>query len=109
MRGNPIGTIIVVDARGFKAPRGVHQARDHIGTYYDNLNNIFSRGDCKPVWARMMWRFRDALNTTDPSHPIIVAFYCKSGKHRSVGLAWALTTLLRERGWVVELRHTMRE
>ena len=57
----------------------------------------------------MMWRFCDTLRTTDPAHPIIVAFYCKSGKHRSVGLAWALTTLLRERGWVVELRHTMRE
>ena len=58
----------------------------------------------------MTWHLRDALLRTDPAHPAIVAFYCKSGKHRSVGLAWALTKFLRqEPSWNVELWHTMRE
>ena len=40
--------------------------------------------------------------------PIIVAFFCRSGKHRSVGLAWTLTKIPREHDWNVELWHAMR-
>ena len=53
---------------------------------------------------------RSELPGNDTMRPLIVAFYCKSGKHRSVGLAWALTQILRrEHDWNVELCHTMRE
>ena len=56
-----------------------------------------------------MTRLRDELLSNDRMRPVIVAFYCKSGKHRSVGLAWTLTKILREHDWNVELWQTMRE
>ena len=106
----PQGTIILVDARGFKATRGQPPpARHRIGTCYENLHDLVRHRDFAKVWPRLMWRLSDALHNTDHAHPVAVAFYCKSGKHRSVGLAWALTKILRERYWDVGLRHTMRE
>ena len=46
----------------------------------------------------------------DPMRPLIVAFYCKVGKHRSVALAWTLTNISRrDPALNVELWHTMRE
>ena len=84
-------------------------ARGHIGTYYKHLRDIVTHRDFAAVWSRATWHLGDALSRADTAHPVIVAFYCKSGKHRSVGLAWALTKILRERDWNVELRHTMRE
>ncbi len=58
-----------------------------------------------------MMRLRDEVLNGDPMRPVIVAFYCKSGKHRSVGLAWTLNKILlrQEPAWNVELWHTMRE
>ena len=108
--GKPTGAIPLVDARGFKTPPGQRQpARQHIGTYYDNLRAIVTHSDFATVWSRVTWHLSDALSRAAPTSPVVVAFYCKSGKHRSVGLAWALTKILRERDWGVELRHTMRE
>ena len=106
----PIGTIILVDARGFKEPHGQRPATHHIGTYYQNLRDIIRHRDFLLGWPPLMMRLRDELLSNDTMRPLIVAFYCKSGKHRSVGLAWALTQILRrEHDWNVELWHTMRE
>ena len=108
--GKPIGAILLVDARGFKTPPGHRPpARQHIGTCYNNLRDIVTHRDFATVWSRVTWNLSDALSRADPASPVVVAFYCKSGKHRSVGLAWALTKILRERDWNVELRRTMRE
>ena len=102
----PTGTVILVDARGFKT----HQ-RDtyHIGTHELNLQGILRHPNFLQVWPRLTRRLPDALLDRDHSRPADVAFYCKSGKHRSVGLAWALTHMLRELGWNVDLWHSMRE
>ena len=60
------------------------------------------------LWPRLMASLKDELlSREDRKRPIIVAFYCKSGKHRSVGLAWTLTKILRSKGWNVDLWHTM--
>ena len=61
------------------------------------------------VWPRLVMRLRDELLSSDRMRPVIIAFYCKSGKHRSVGLAWTLTKILREHDWNVDLWHAMRE
>ena len=63
--------------------------------------------DFTQLWPRLMARLRDELLSSDRMRPVIVDFYCKSGKHRSVGLAWTLTKILREHQ-NVELWHTMR-
>ena len=103
----PHGTIILVDARGFKAP---DWQSHHIGTYYQNLHGNIRHDDFMQVWLRLMRRLRDELlSRISPMRPASAAFYCKSGKHRSVGLAWTLTKILREHDWNVELWHTMRE
>ena len=41
--------------------------------------------------------------------PVNVLFYCKSGKHRSVALAWLLTQYLRKPNYSVDWRRSMRE
>ena len=84
----PSGTVILVDSRGFKAPRGQRPATHHIGTYYQNLRDIIRHRDFSQVRPRLVMRLRDELLSSDRMRPVIVAFFCKSGKHRSVGLAW---------------------
>ena len=105
----PVGTIVLVDSRGFKAPPGQRHATHHIGTYYENLRGLIRHDDFKVLWPRLLRRVCDELNSSNRMRPVIVAFYCKSGKHRSVGLAWILTQILREHDWNVELWHMMRE
>ena len=50
---------------------------------------------------------RSAAGGTDET-PVVV-FFCKKGRHRSVAMAWLAHVLLRERGFVVELHHAMRD
>ena len=85
----PHGTVIVVDSMGFKSDR---KDAHHVGTYYQNLHDIVEHSCFEPVWQGLITKLRlELLNDAAASVPINVVFYCKSGKRRSVGLAWLLT------------------
>ena len=101
----PHGTVIVVDARGFKSQR---KETHHVGACYQNLRDIAEHRDFEPLWAPLIGKLREKLATAS-SVPINVVFYCKSGKHRPVALAWLLTQYLRTLNYSVDLWRSMRE
>ena len=51
----------------------------------------------------------ELVNDAAAFAPIDVVFYFKSGKRRSVGLAWLLTQYLRKLNYSADLWHAMRE
>ena len=98
----PHGTVIVVDARGFKSQR---KDTRHVGAYYQNLRDIAEHRDFEPLWAPLITKLRQELaNAAASSVPINVA--CK---RRSVSLARLLTQYLRKLNYSVDLWHSMRE
>ena len=65
--------------------------------------------DFNQVWPSLMQNLQAELAVEHSQRPLDIVFFCKSGKHRSVGLAWVLSKTLIPLGYNTELWHAMRE
>ena len=99
------GRILLYDARGF---HGQHPSTFHLGTFPPNMEAIVHHGDFSPLWIRIMLQVRAAVIEEDPAQPLTIVLYCKSGKHRSVALAWLTYCALLQLNYKAELWHAMR-
>ena len=63
-------------------------------------------GDCERKWRNQLARRQSNHVTSDELLDMVVALYCKSGKHRSVAVATCLEhILLTEEKFEAEVKH----
>lgn len=92
---------VLSDARMFTDPASTNLSR-HIGQHPDILSRIAKMRNF-PRWVEKMKG--GVAKTLDTSDEACVAIYCRSGKHRSVALAWFLRCFCEHEGWLPEVRH----
>ncbi len=115
--------MLTVDCRGFADPEALRRRRregiNHIGTDETILHRLVLHNEFAPLWLSCIQRLNRRLPGGDlagvaggsapSSAPATVVFFCKKGRHRSVGMAWLTAQLLLAQGYNVVLRHTMRD
>ena len=100
--------ILLCDSRGFKSYE--RQSRYHIGTHLKNVEYLVRHSEFPGKWSACIRSLQDAMTEVGDG-PIVLCFYCKSGKHRSVALAALMYHLARKsppKFEKVRLWHAMR-
>uniref|UniRef100_A0A7S4SS05 RapZ C-terminal domain-containing protein n=1 Tax=Alexandrium monilatum TaxID=311494 RepID=A0A7S4SS05_9DINO len=92
---------MLCDARVFSDP-GSSNLSGHIGQHPDILSRISAMA-AFPRWVEDVKAH--VAHRLGGSAEASVAFYCKSGKHRSVACAWFLQHFCKHEGWDCEVRH----
>jgi len=93
---------LIVDCRVFKEP-GRRELRSHIGQHPEILSGIFAGWNFHG-WLKVFgYSLRKTLEGSDE---VSVAFYCKSGKHRSVAASFFCKHIVESEGWTcAHLQH----
>ena len=99
---------IIVDARRFRDPHAERETR-HIGVNPTIISEMVHHRNFKAVLLEIKQQWRDCKNAgaTD----LVVAVYCRSGKHRSVALAECLKHVAQklEKMCVHQMKHLSKE
>ena len=96
---NPDAMTLAVDCRCFHDPDGY---TSHIGTFYGNMKLLLARSKLKHLLQIMRYIKQHVNAMQKPSTckdlqgELEILFVCKSGRHRSVGLATLITAVLRD-------------
>lgn len=97
----PVTIHAVCDTRIFSDP-GTSNLKGHIGQHPEILYRISSMGSF-PGWVEGI---KDVvMKTLKSCGEVAVAFYCKSGRHRSVACAWFLEQFCKHEGWKCQVAH----
>ncbi len=89
-RHMPDALVLALDCRGFYDPAG---NLDHIGSHPENLASMI--GHHKDELTSIFRRVSVAVNAAQQTaRTLQVLLYCKSGRHRSVGMAVILAYAL---------------
>ena len=85
---------LVLDARNFPDPHH-RKITKHPGFYPENMNRIVENRKFKPFLQDVSKKWRRAVAEQMKQHPglplqMVIAVYCRSGKHRSVAIAECL-------------------
>ncbi|MCP4243295.1 MAG: hypothetical protein GY772_22285 [bacterium] len=113
----------VIDCRPLHDPEGTRRRRgdvNHIGTDEHNLSRIVESPKFPRLWTDFVTGVTHAIQqvhgvggsapSAAPDPPtLVVAFFCRKGRHRSVACAWLAEQLFIERRCVVEVWHAMRD
>jgi RNase adaptor protein for sRNA GlmZ degradation len=83
-----LDSFIAINCCPFDDPNRDRSMSNHSGHHADILRFLDARSDCRKVMHRLYARFEN-MRRNEVSD-IYVAFVCRSGKHRSVGMATAL-------------------
>ncbi len=90
----PQGSILTVDCRGFNDPERHHGPRpNHLGVHPHNLYGLAGHRNFGSFFLGLRRGFELALASAPVVH---VCFYCKKGRHRSVGMAKLFAHVLQE-------------
>ena len=110
LRRRGVGEVSLIhDTRRFRDPAGVgslsRSLRNHVGIHPENLRGMVQHrafsGWIRHLRDDVMEAFRDAAELS-------LAFYCKSGRHRSVAAARFMQHFAEFEGWSVQVEHLSR-
>ena len=90
---------VIVDARCFRPPPYDQGTGAHMGHSYELSKRLI---DDDRIF-RVLWRdaLRQIHGHAGGLRPVNIAFFCRAGEKRSVGIAWMLSAALRQHlGWI---------
>ena len=97
----PPGDICVLDCRHFKPRHGEQKMVDHVGTNQVILDQVLRDPFCSTLLQYVARVLQDALREwvstarRQSRRTVHIVMLCKSGKHRSVAMAWLLYRALQ--------------
>ena len=99
--GAPPEDVCVLDCRDFHPPSGQPKRVEHVGTHPDILEQVAEHRKCQEFMNFIAHMLHDAAldwrkyARRQPRRSVHIVMMCKSGKHRSVAMAWLLHRALQ--------------